>query len=135
LGSTTLAFNVGVLFLATLSTSLEAILYTLVYLFVASRGMNLVVTGLSQRKAVFIISSQWEQIAKGILNEIHRGATIIQGEGAYTGRREKILYSVVTFHEVPRLKRMIRSLDPNAFVVVNDTLEVMGQKIGNQPHW
>lgn len=135
LGSTTLAFNVGVLLFGIISTSLEAILYTLVYLYVGSQVMNLVVTGLSQRKAVFIISSQWQQIAQGILNEIRRGATIIHGQGAYSGRQEKILYTVITFRELARIKQMIRSLDPAAFVVVTDTLEVMGHRIGNQPHW
>lgn len=135
LGTTTLAFNVGVLFLATISTSLEAILYTLIYLYVTSQVMNLVVTGTSQRKAVFVISPHWGQISKGILQEIRRGATIIQGRGAYSGRDEQILYTVITFRELARVKRMIRHIDPGAFVVVTDTLEVMGRRIGNQPQW
>lgn len=135
LGTTTLAFNIGVLVLGTFSTSLEAILYTLIYLYVASQVMNLVVTGVSQRKAVFIISSHWEQISTGILNELRRGATIILGRGAYSGQEEKILYTVITFRELARLKQMIRRIDPVAFVVVTDTLEVMGHRIGNQPHW
>ena len=135
LGTTTLAFNIGVLLLGTMSTSLEAILYTLIYLYVGSKIMNLVVTGWSQRKSVFIISSQWEEISKGILNEIRRGATIIQGQGAYSGQQEQILYTVITFRELARIKQLIRGLDPTAFVVVTDTLEVMGQRIGNQPHW
>ena len=46
-----------------------------------------------------------------------------------------ILYSVITFQELSRLKSMIRQIDPDAFVVVSDTLEVMGRGIGNQPHW
>ena len=97
--------------------------------------MNLVVTGMSQRKAVFIISPHWERISKGILQEIKRGATIIRGQGAYSGLDEQILYTVITFRELARVKRMIRRIDPNAFVVVTDTLEVMGRRIGNQPQW
>jgi uncharacterized membrane-anchored protein YitT (DUF2179 family) len=135
LGTTSLAFNVSVLFLAAISTSLEAILYTLIYLYVTSQVMNLVVTGMSQRKAVFIISPHWEQISKGILQEIRRGATIIRGQGAYSGLDEQIVYTVITFRELARVKRMIRRIDPSAFVVVTDTLEVMGRRIGNQPQW
>ncbi len=45
------------------------------------------------------------------------------------------LYTVITFRELATLKRMIGTYDPNAFIVVSDTLEVMGQRIGNQPHW
>ena len=58
-----------------------------------------------------------------------------KGQGGYTGRDEQILYTVISFRELPQLKQLIRGVDPNAFVVVTDTLEVMGQGIGNQPHW
>jgi len=97
--------------------------------------LNVVVTGLSQRKAVFIISSQWHGISHGIMKEIQRGVTILQGEGGFTGQAQHVLYTVVTFRELARLKQMIRKADPGAFVVVTETLEVMGQRIGNQPHW
>jgi uncharacterized membrane-anchored protein YitT (DUF2179 family) len=56
-------------------------------------------------------------------------------QGGYTGREEQILYTVISFRELPQLKRLVRGIDPDAFVVVTDTLEVMGHRIGNQPHW
>ena len=135
LGTTRLAFNILVLAAAALLFSLEDALYTLIYLYVSAQIMNLVVTGLSQRKAVFIISPQWERISPRILTEIHRGVTILRGQGAYSQREQKILYTVVTFREVATLKQIVRSEDPAAFVVVSDTTEVMGHRIGNQPHW
>jgi len=135
LGSTILGFNAIVLSLAAVFSSLEAALYTLIYMYVTSYVVNLVVTGWSQRKAVLIISPKWEQIHRGILQEIRRGATILQGRGAYSNQPEQILYTVITFRELPRLKRMIRDTDPHAFVVVTDTLEVMGLRVGTQPHW
>ncbi|MFZ7110594.1 MAG: YitT family protein [Desulfatiglandales bacterium] len=135
LGSTSLAFNSILLFTAGLMFSLESALYTLIYIFVTSYMVNLVVTGLSQRKSVFIISSRWKEIAEGIREEIQRGYTLISGRGGYTGQDEQILYTVITFRELHRLKTLIRQVDPNAFMVVHDTLEVMGHRIGNQPHW
>jgi len=42
---------------------------------------------------------------------------------------------VITFQELPRIKKILYDIDPKAFLVVNDTLEVMGNRIGNQPHW
>jgi uncharacterized membrane-anchored protein YitT (DUF2179 family) len=135
LGTTRLAFNILVLAAAALLFSLEDALYTLIYLYVSAQIMNLVVTGLSQRKAVFIISPQWERISPRILTEIHRGVTILRGQGAYSQREQKILYTVLTFREVATLKQIVRSEDPAAFVVVSDTTEVMGHRIGNQPHW
>ena len=135
LGSTTLAFNSLVLAVAAILLSLERALYTLVYIYVNSYMLNLVVTGLSQRKAVFIISPRWQEISREILEKLDRGLTVIKGQGGYSGQEEQILYTVITFRELSRLKGIIRRLDPNAFVVVTETLEVMGQRIGNQPHW
>jgi uncharacterized membrane-anchored protein YitT (DUF2179 family) len=102
---------------------------------VSSSMVNLVVTGLSQRKAVYVISRQWEKITQEISEKIQRGVTIMRGQGGYTGQEHQILFTVITFRELSRLKRLVSDIDPNAFVVVTDTLEVMGQRIGNQPHW
>lgn len=134
-GSTSLAFNAILLGICAFVVSLDMVLYTLVYIYVTSSVLNVVVTGLSQRKAVFIISPRWNEIAHGIMEEIQRGVTILQGEGGFTGQAQRVLYTVVTFRELARLKQMIRKSDPAAFVVVTETLEVMGQRIGNQPHW
>ncbi len=135
LGSSVLAFNALVLGAGAVLFSLEMALYTLVYLYVNSSMINLVVTGLSQRKAVNIISPKWETIAQEINEKIQRGVTIMRGQGGYTSQEHQILYTIITFRELARLKQLIRAVDPNAFVVVTDTLEVMGQRIGNQPHW
>ena len=135
LGTTVLGFNILVLSAAAFFFSLEDALYTLIYLYVSIKIVDLVVTGLSQRKSIFIISPKWEKISSRILSEIHRGVTILRGQGAYSAREQQILYTVVTFQEVASLKQIVRKEDPNAFVVVSDTTEVMGHRIGNQPHW
>jgi len=135
LGTTSLAFNSILLVAGALLFSLERALYTLIYVYVASYILNLVVTGLSQRKAVFIISSQWEEISKKILYEIDRGLTIIKGQGGYTGQEEQIVYTVLTFREYAQLKGIIKKIDSKAFMVVTETLDVMGQRIGTEPHW
>ena len=134
-GNTILSFNVIVLAAASVLFSLDSALYTLIYMYVSTRIMEIVLTGLSQRKAVIIISPKWEEISRKILKEIVRGVTLIKGQGAYSGRDENILYTVITFRELPRVKEIIRNIDPGAFVVVHETLEVMGHRIGNQPHW
>jgi uncharacterized membrane-anchored protein YitT (DUF2179 family) len=135
LGSTNLAFNSIVLTGGALLFTLEKALYTLVFVFVSSYMLDVVVTGLSQRKTVFIISNKWKEISKEIIHELKRGLTIIKGKGGYTGCNEQIIYTVITFRELVELKRIIRRLDPSAFVVVTPTLEVMGHRIGTQPHW
>ena len=135
LGTTILVFNVAILAAGALLFSIEDALYTLIYIYVNAHVVNLVVTGLSQRKAVLIISPQWEKISKTIMEKIRRGVTVLNGRGAYTGKEQNVLYTVITFREISRLKKSIRDIDPDALVIVNETLEVMGRRIGNQPHW
>jgi len=135
IGTTILAFNAIILAATSLLFSLDAALYTLIYIYVASQVINIMLTGLSQRKAVFIISPKWQEISREVLDKIGRGVTFIRGQGGYSGQDEQILYTVITLRELHLIKEIIRQVDTNAFVVVHNTLEVMGHRIGNQPHW
>ncbi len=135
IGSTVLFFNASILVLSTFLFDLESVLYTLIFMFVSSRLVDLVVTGFSQRKAVLIISAHWEAVAEMITKKMNRGVTLVPAEGGYRHEQGRILYTVVTISDLPQLKNYIRQIDPNPFVVVTDTLEVIGQRIGNQPHW
>jgi uncharacterized membrane-anchored protein YitT (DUF2179 family) len=135
LGTTIILFNFLILAGAAFLFSLEEALYTLIYLYVSAQIVNLVVNGLSQRQAILIVSGAWERISGRILAEINRGCTLLEGQGAYSGIRQPTLYTVVTLTEIPLLKQIIREEDPKAFVVISETTEVMGHRIGNQPHW
>lgn len=135
LGNTVLAFNSIVLTAAALLFSLEVALYTLVYIYVSAHIMDLVVTGFSQRKSVMIISKSRGEIIVRILKDLNRGVTVIKGQGGYSGEPADIIYTVISFRELAGMKRLINQLDPAAFVVISDTAEVMGYRIGNQPHW
>ena len=70
-----------------------------------------------------------------VVHEIRRGVTRIRGQGGYTGKEEQILFTVIAFQELPRLQERVKQADPRAFVVVQDTLEVVGHRMGNQPRW
>jgi uncharacterized membrane-anchored protein YitT (DUF2179 family) len=107
----------------------------MIVVFVSSKVIDLVVVGLSQRKVIFIISNHWERISQEILKDIRRGVTILKGEGGYSRKEEKILYTVVQLTEIGSLKRIVHEIDPDAFVVISDTQEVINYRIGNQPHW
>ena len=135
IGTTVMGFNCALMLAALFRFNLEIVLYTLIYLFVTTQLINMVVTGLNQRKAVMVVSPQWQEIAREIMDSMQRGVTIVNGEGGYTGQEQRILYSVLTFQELSRFKEMVRQHDPQAFLVVTETLEVMGKGIGNQPHW
>jgi len=135
LGTTILVFNTIILCAGAALFTIEDALYTLIYIYVNAQVVNIAVTGLNQRKAIFVISTKWNEIASEIMEKIHRGVTVLQGWGAYTGNEQRILYTVITFRDLARLKPMVSKIDPRALLIVNETLEVMGNRIGNQPHW
>lgn len=135
LGTSILAFNVAILAAGAILFSLERALYTLIFIFITSNIINLVVNGLSQRRTVLIVSPLWEDISKVIMEKINRGVTILSGRGAYSNQEQNVLYTIISYRELPQIKKIVRDIDPDAIMVVNETLEVMGYRIGNQPHW
>lgn len=135
LGTTFLAFNIIVLILAAIFYSLDEALFTLVYMFVSSKMLDLVIYGLSQRKAVTIVSEHWKEINDSILDELKRGTTLLEATGGYSHHPVKMIYTVVSKRELHTLKEIVLKFDTNAFFVVNETSEVIGRRIGNQPMW
>ena len=134
MGDTILFFNSAILIVAGFLFSLENALYTLILIYVASSVMDLVISGLSRRKAVMIISKYQEEIADAIMYELDRGVTVLDAHGGYSRQAQKMIYTVVSLFERSRLKLIVNKIDPDAFVVISDTSEVIGYRIGNQPH-
>jgi uncharacterized membrane-anchored protein YitT (DUF2179 family) len=106
---------------------LNVAMYSLVALFVASRAIDFVIEGVSRSRAALIISSQGERIADRIHRDLGRGTTFLQGRGGYTGEDKLVLYCVVGRDEVARLNDVVRSQDEEAFVVVQDVHDVLGE--------
>jgi len=126
-GKTYLTFDMAGLILVAILFGLEKALYTLVALYIFSQVVDRVIEGLNQSKAVFIISKATAAITQTIINELERGATVLKGYGAYTGREKNVLYVVVGKQQLLRLKKIVQSLDPEAFVIVNNVYEVLGE--------
>jgi uncharacterized membrane-anchored protein YitT (DUF2179 family) len=127
LGHTILAFNAVILTLCAMLFGIDLALYTLIHLFVTTYLIDLVLVGLNQRKTVFVISDSSRDIADRILRHLNRGVTFFKGEGAYTGIPRDIVYTAITMRELTELKDLIFSIDPEAFVIINDTKEVLGK--------
>lgn len=109
---------------------LEPALYSIAFLFVYTKTMDTVISGWNQRKSILIVSNLSNEIAAHILSEEHRGVTILKGEGAYSGKEQEVLLTITSLTDLPKMKELIFSVDPNAFVVVNNTLEVLGRRHG-----
>ncbi|MGY3725595.1 Uncharacterized membrane-anchored protein YitT, contains DUF161 and DUF2179 domains [Granulicatella balaenopterae] len=100
---------------------------TLMMLFISSQTLNFVLEGFNPKKAMIIISQEYE----GIGNEIHRlvgrGTTIIHGTGFYSKADKHLLYVVVNRAQLMPVQRAIHELDPNAFVTIMDVNQVIGE--------
>mgnify|MGYP001323096990 CR=1 FL=1 len=107
----------------------EAALYGLVALFLSSRVMDTVLYGLDTSKVAFIISDRWEETSEALLR-MDRGVTILSGTGAYTGLPKRVLLVAFKQREIVQIKRSVRQTDPNAFLIVCDAHEVLGEGFG-----
>jgi uncharacterized membrane-anchored protein YitT (DUF2179 family) len=105
----------------------DRVLYSLVLSFVSSQVIDTVLTLFNQRKIVFIISDSHREIAAGINRDLHRGGTVLYGKGTYSGRNKRVIMTVVNNFELKRLEEMIYGIDPNAFVVIERTFNVLGK--------
>lgn len=107
--------------------SLENALYALIGLFATSKTIDFVQTGLQTSKAAFVISKQPDVVSDAILHDLDRGLTRLQGIGGYTGEDRPVLLVVVGQNEVTRLKQLVRDADPDAFVIISNAAEVLGE--------
>lgn len=112
---------------AGLFISLENALYALIGLFVTSKTIDFVQTGVQTSKAAFIISKNPQLVSDAILHDLDRGLTRLQGVGGYTGEDRPVLLVVVAQNEVMRLKLLVRDADPDAFVIISNAAEVLGE--------
>ncbi|MCG7379584.1 YitT family protein [Paenibacillus sp. ACRSA] len=116
-----------VIIMAAFVLSLEQSLYALIGLYVTGKVIDAVEMGLGYSKVAYIISNQIEPITKVILEDLDRGLTKLEAKGGYTDDQRTVLMVVVGQNEVPRLKTLIRSVDPSAFVIISNAHEVLGE--------
>lgn len=127
MGSIILGINVLILFAAAIVVSVESAAVTLISIYAMGMVTNKVVVGFNQRKAAFIISCKPNEICELIINNMGRGATILHGEGAYTHQQRQVVMVVVGLMQVAKLKDNVEKEDPNAFMIITDAAEVIGQ--------
>ena len=85
------------------------------------------IDGFNRCKQVFIITSKEKDIVNHIIKNIDRGCTVLNGNGGYTGSDIKVIYTVLSTKEFIELKKSIKNIDPNAFLTVNESTEVLGK--------
>lgn len=103
------------------------ILYSFVALFVTSKVMDYVIDGVNFARAVYIISDKHQKISREIILSLQRGVTGIYTRGMYSGNDKTTLMCIVRKREVHKVKNIVRKTDPNAFVIVHEVTEALGE--------
>ena len=106
---------------------LEDLLYGGLLLIVISVTLNKVMLLGTSRTEVKIISQKSPEIRDGILSQVDRGCTLLHGEGGYRQQQTEVILSIVSNHELPKIERLARSIDPACFIIVSRVTEVWGR--------
>jgi uncharacterized membrane-anchored protein YitT (DUF2179 family) len=106
--------------------ALSLTFYALFLLFVSARLIDTIIDGFDYARMVYIISDKYEEISKAIMHDLSRGATALKTRGLYKNVEREVLTTVVTLKELSKLQDLIKEIDPDAFVIINNVHEVLG---------
>ncbi len=106
-------------------------MYSFIAMYLTSKSMDVVLEGFDYCRAAYIISDKSELIADRIMVQLQRGVTTLHGRGMYTGRNKDVLLCVLSRKQVPDIKQIVGETDPDAFVIVVEAREVLGEGFGS----
>ena len=128
IGTINIVFDLGVATLTGIAFwDIGSALYSGVAIFVTGQVIDAVVYRFDYSKVVLIITDQHEAITDAISRELDRGATYLHGEGSYSHKEKKVILSVVKKQQIADLKRLVVAVDPDAFIVVQEAHQVLGE--------
>ena len=107
--------------------SLEKILFGLCFTFMSSTAVDWVMNRTRQSVQFFIFSKKWDEIAEAIMTQVPRGVTILDAQGGYSKEPVKVITTIARQHESAKIFRLVRSIDPDAFVSQSKVRGVFGQ--------
>ena len=109
----------------------DSAMYGLIAMFICSKVIDFVLYGALTSKLCYIISDSSEKVKTDIVNKMHRGVTLLRGEGAYSGREKQVLLCVVKRQQVMELRQLVRESDEKAFLIFTDARDVYGKGFMN----
>ena len=127
IGTITMGFDVCVMLMTGLAFGdMSKALYTGITVFLAGKVVDVIVYSFDYSKVALIISEHNGQIAEEIFQKLGRGATFLNGEGAYMHKEMKVILTAIKKHQLAELKQLVSEIDPNAFVIVQEAHQVLG---------
>ncbi|WP_431308999.1 YitT family protein [Halalkalibacter lacteus] len=127
LGSAVFIIDGLIVITSAFTFGIELALYALISLFVTGKTVDMVQMGVGYAKVALIISNRQEDVRQSILRDVDRGVTKLSGYGGYTEEERDVLMCVVNQTEVTKLKQIVKTVDPKAFVIVTNATEVLGE--------
>ena len=125
-GAFLFAIDFAVVLAASALIGISEALYALISIFRAAKVMDVVIIGFSANKACFVISARWQEISARIMKDMDRGVTQLTARGGYTGEERPTLLCVISRSEITAFKRILREEDENAFVIIVEAHEAIG---------
>lgn len=107
--------------------SLDSVLYAAILIFVNTKVIDTVLYGTGNGKLMMVITSCGDEISAAVTEQMRRGVTIMPAKGGYTGQDKQVLLCAVRRNELFRLRTLIRSFDPNAFMMITEIGEILGE--------
>ncbi len=104
-------------------------MYSALTYFTASRTIDVVLQGLNEAKSIFVVSDKNLEIGANIISQLDKSVTYIDAQGGYSQQEKKMLYCVVPRIELTKLKDIVNSIDPEAFIAIENVHEVDGKRI------
>ncbi|PRX35545.1 uncharacterized membrane-anchored protein YitT (DUF2179 family) [Orenia metallireducens] len=126
-GKSLMIIDFCVIALAGIVFNAEIALYAFIAMMITGKAIDIVQEGLKISKGTFIISDYSEEIRKNILEKMDRGVTILKGKGGFTEHNKDVLLCIISRSEVSDLKRIVHNIDENAFVIITEVHEVLGE--------
>ena len=122
-----LFFDLIVAFSSYFIIGAEALMLTIMMLYIGTKVMEFVIEGVNPQKAVTIISKNSNAIADQVSYKLNRGVTVLSGHGYYTKEQKEILYIIISSQEVIKLKNIVKAVDQDAFIAIHDVRDVFGK--------
>ena len=127
IGTYNFSFNFVLFFFSFGLLDTDLILYSMAMSYITSQVIEYFITLFNQRKLIFIISDHSRQIADEIMEKLNRGTTFLKGEGAYSGNKKEIIMTVTNTFQIKRIEEIAFTIDPDAFLITENTFNVLGK--------
>ena len=110
----------------------QSAMYSLIGMYVVSKVVDLALYGIDNSSLCYIVSEKSEELAKEIISgHVHRGVTILEGEGAYSHQTKHVIMCVIKRTQIGEMRRLVRRVDERAFFIVTDAKNVFGNGFEN----